>query len=138
MLRYALSLFAAGVLLPAALETAGSQLLFDYDFDEAFEHYAAVSERFPEHLTGPYNLATKVWSRLAQRSNGMRGSRPGSAYGLERRPPGRHAARRAGKRVSPTVRDGLCPYRDTPPGSGVRNTRRSRSSFDICQIFASR
>lgn len=58
----------------AAAEAAGSQLLFDYDFDEARDHYAAVSERFPEHPTGPYNLATTIWSRLAQRSNGMRGS----------------------------------------------------------------
>ena len=58
----------------AAAETAGSQLLFDYDFDEAIGHYARVSERFPEHPTGPYNLATTIWTRLAQRSNGMRGS----------------------------------------------------------------
>lgn len=58
----------------AALETAGSQLLFDYDFDEALEHYAGVSARYPEHPTGPYNLATTIWTRLAQRSNGMRGS----------------------------------------------------------------
>ena len=58
----------------AAAETAGSQLLFDYDFDEALEHYARISERFPEHPTGPYNLATTIWTRLAQRSNGMRGS----------------------------------------------------------------
>ena len=58
----------------AAAETAGSQLLFDYDFDEAIGHYAGVSERFPEHPTGPYNLATTIWTRLAQRSNGMRGS----------------------------------------------------------------
>jgi len=58
----------------AAAETAGSQLLFDYDFEEALEHYAAVSERFPEHPTGPYNIATTIWTRLAQRSNGMRGS----------------------------------------------------------------
>ncbi len=58
----------------AAAETAGSQLLFDYDFDEAIEHYARVSERFPEHPTGPYNIATTIWTRLAQRSNGMRGS----------------------------------------------------------------
>ena len=58
----------------AAAETAGSQLLFDYDFDEALEHYGRVSERFPEHPTGPYNLATTIWTRLAQRSNGMRGS----------------------------------------------------------------
>ena len=58
----------------AAAEAAGSQLLFDYDFEEALEHYARVSERFPEHPTGPYNLATTIWTRLAQRSNGMRGS----------------------------------------------------------------
>ena len=58
----------------AAAETAGSQLLFDYDFDEALKHYSRISERFPEHPIGPYNLATTIWTRLAQRSNGMRGS----------------------------------------------------------------
>ena len=58
----------------AAAETAGSQLLFDYDFDEALAHYGRVSERFPEHPTGPYNIATTIWTRIAQRSNGMRGS----------------------------------------------------------------
>lgn len=58
----------------AAAETAGSQLLFDYDFDRAIEHYLEVGERFPEHPTGPYNVATTIWTRLAQRSNGMRGS----------------------------------------------------------------
>ena len=58
----------------AAAETTGSQLLFDYDFDEALGHYTRVGERFPEHPTGPYNLATTIWTRLAQRSNGMRGS----------------------------------------------------------------
>ena len=58
----------------AAAEAAGAQLLFDYDFEEALEHYHGVSERFPEHPTGPYNLATTIWTRLAQRSNGMRGS----------------------------------------------------------------
>ena len=57
-----------------AAETAGSQLLFDYDFEEARRHYARVSARYPEHPTGPYHLAMVVWSRLAQRSNGMRGS----------------------------------------------------------------
>ena len=57
----------------AAAEAAGSQLLFDYDFEEALEHYVRVSERFPEHPTGPYNLASTVWTRLAQRSNAMRG-----------------------------------------------------------------
>ena len=58
----------------AAAETAGSQLIFDYDFDRAIEHYLGVSERFPEHPTGPYNVATAIWTRLAQRSHGMRGS----------------------------------------------------------------
>ena len=58
----------------AAAEAVGSQLLFDYDFARALEHYAHMSERFPEHPTGPYNLATVIWTRLAQRSNGMRGS----------------------------------------------------------------
>ena len=57
----------------AAAEAAGSQLLFDYDFDEALEHFARVSERFPEHPTGPYHLATTIWTRLAQRSNAIRG-----------------------------------------------------------------
>ena len=58
----------------AAAETAGSQLLFDYDFEEAVRHYTGVSERFPDHPSGPYNLASTIWTRLAQRSNGMRGS----------------------------------------------------------------
>ena len=58
----------------AAAEADGAQLLFDYDFEEALKHYARVSERFPEHPTGPYNIATTIWTRLAQRSNGMRGS----------------------------------------------------------------
>ena len=48
------------------------------------------------------------------------------------------AARRAAKRVSPTTRDGSRPYPDGRSGSGVRRTRRSRSSFETCQIFASR
>lgn len=58
----------------AAAETAGAQLLFDYDFDLAEAHYAELSERFPDHPTGPYHLATVIWSRLAQESSGMRGS----------------------------------------------------------------
>jgi tetratricopeptide (TPR) repeat protein len=58
----------------AAAETAGSQLLFDYDFERAIEHYLGVAKRFPEHPSGPYNVATTIWTRLAQRSNGMRGS----------------------------------------------------------------
>ena len=58
----------------AAAEAAGSQLLFDYDFEDALEHYAGLSERFPEHPTGPYHLATTIWTRLAQRSNAIRGS----------------------------------------------------------------
>ena len=58
----------------AAAETAGAQLLFDYDFDRAAAHYLEVSERFPEHPSGPYNVAAVIWNRLAQRSNGMRGS----------------------------------------------------------------
>lgn len=58
----------------AAAETLGSQLLFDYDFEEAIRHYTGVSERFPDHPSGPYNIAITIWTRLAQRSNGMRGS----------------------------------------------------------------
>ena len=57
----------------AAAEAAGAQLLFDYDFEEALEQYRLLSERFPEHPSGPYNLATAIWTRLAQRSNAIRG-----------------------------------------------------------------
>ena len=81
--RVALLLTASLAALPAAgasaaqlavAETAGSQLLFDYDFAAALEHYARMSEHFPEHPSGPYHIATTIWARLAQRSNGMRGS----------------------------------------------------------------
>ena len=57
----------------AAAEEAGAQFLFDYDFEEAFRTYRELSERFPEHPGGPYNLATTTWTRLAQRSNAVRG-----------------------------------------------------------------
>ena len=57
----------------AAAEARGAQFLFDYDFEEALEEYRELSERFPEHPSGPYNLATTVWTRLAQRSNAVRG-----------------------------------------------------------------
>ena len=57
----------------AAREEAGAQRLFDYDFDEALEQYARLSERFPEHPSGPYNFASAIWARLAQRSNAIRG-----------------------------------------------------------------
>ena len=57
----------------AAAESTGAQLLFDYDFEAAIEHYTRLSERFPEHPSGPYNLATTIWTRLAQRSNAIRG-----------------------------------------------------------------
>ena len=59
--------------IPPAVLVAGAQLLFDYDFEEALEQYRLLSERFPEHPSGPYNLATAIWTRLAQRSNAIRG-----------------------------------------------------------------
>jgi len=57
----------------AALEGAGAQFLFDYDFEEALRTYEELNERFPEHPSGPYNTATTIWTRLAQRSNAVRG-----------------------------------------------------------------
>lgn len=57
----------------AAAEEAGAQYLFDYDFEEALRTYRELGERFPEHPSGPYNLATAIWTRLAQRSNAVRG-----------------------------------------------------------------
>ena len=78
----------------AAAETAGSQLLFDYDFDEALKHYARISERFPEHPTGPYNLATTIWTRLAQRSNAARGPSLRSSTPRRSRPAACETARR--------------------------------------------
>lgn len=57
----------------AVAEEAGTQWLFDYDFDQAATHYAEVSERFPDHPAGPYHQAIAVWSRVAQRGNGMQG-----------------------------------------------------------------
>ena len=61
---------AAGI---AALEEAGAQYLFDYDFEDALRTYRELGERFPEHPSGPYNAATTIWTRLAQRSNAVRG-----------------------------------------------------------------
>lgn len=57
----------------AAAEARGAQFLFDYDFEEALRTYRELGERFPEHPSGPYNLATTTWTRLAQRSNAVRG-----------------------------------------------------------------
>ncbi len=57
----------------AAREEAGAQFLFDYDFEEALRTYRELGERFPEHPSGPYNAATTIWTRLAQRSNAVRG-----------------------------------------------------------------
>ena len=61
---------AAGI---AAAEEAGAQYLFDYDFDDALRTYRELGERFPEHPSGPYNAAVTIWTRLAQRSNAVRG-----------------------------------------------------------------
>ena len=57
----------------AALEEAGAQFLFNYDFEAALGTYRELGERFPEHPSGPYNAAVTVWTRLAQRSNAVRG-----------------------------------------------------------------
>ena len=57
----------------AAAEEAGAQFLFDYDFEDALRTYRELSERFPEHPGGPYNAAVAIWTRLAQRSNAVRG-----------------------------------------------------------------
>lgn len=57
----------------AAAEARGAQFLFDYDFEDALREYARLSEEFPEHPSGPYNTAVTIWTRLAQRSNAVRG-----------------------------------------------------------------
>ena len=57
----------------AAAEAAGAQFLFDYDFGDALRTYRELSGRFPEHPSGPYNSAVTIWTRLAQRSNAVRG-----------------------------------------------------------------
>ena len=57
----------------AAAEAAGAQFLFDYDFEDALRTYRELGERFPEHPSGPYNAAVTIWTRLAQRSNAVRG-----------------------------------------------------------------
>ncbi len=58
----------------AEAEGVGAQWLFDYDYDRAAAHYAGVRDAYPNHPTGPYHLATVLWTRVAQRGNGMRGS----------------------------------------------------------------
>lgn len=57
----------------AAAEDAGAQFLFNYDYEDALRTYRELGERFPGHPSGPYNTAVTVWSRLAQRSNAVRG-----------------------------------------------------------------
>ena len=56
-----------------ALEAAGAQRLFDYDFEDALRTYRELGERFPDDPSGPYNAAVTIWTRLAQRSNAVRG-----------------------------------------------------------------
>ncbi|MDE2882050.1 MAG: hypothetical protein OXP70_09375, partial [Acidobacteriota bacterium] len=90
MFRRAVFLAIAGGLLPcaaaaaqpgagdsaaeiAAAEAAGAQFLFDYDFEDALRTYRELGERFPEHPSGPYHVAVITWTRLAQRSNAVRG-----------------------------------------------------------------
>lgn len=58
----------------AAAEEAGAQWMFDYDFHAAERHYAEVGDRYPDHPSGPYHLAAVLWTRVAQRGNGMQGS----------------------------------------------------------------
>lgn len=72
----------------AELERAGARFLFDYDFEEADRVYRRLSEEFGEHPSGPYNRAAIVWTRLAQRSGGMRGSsHQGDRYWTQSRTP---------------------------------------------------
>ena len=88
--RTALLVLAGGMLFPrgtaaarpaagdsaaaiAAAEEVGAQFLFNYDFADALRTYRELGERFPEHPSGPYNTATTIWVRLAQRSNVVRG-----------------------------------------------------------------
>ena len=73
---------------PSFLDREGVQFLFDYDFADADRVYRRFSEEFPDHPFGPYNRAAVVWTRLAQRSGGMRGSaHQGDRYWTQTRKP---------------------------------------------------
>ena len=73
---------------PSALDREGVQFLFDYDFADADRVYRRFSEEYPDHPFGPYNRAAVVWTRLAQRSGGMRGSaHQGDRYWTQTRKP---------------------------------------------------
>ena len=73
---------------PSVLDREGVQFLFDYDFADADRVYRRFSEEFPDHPFGPYNRAAVVWTRLAQRSGGMRGSaHQGDRYWTQTRKP---------------------------------------------------
>ncbi len=101
--RFALPCAVAGALSPAFLhgqaptatdrrvahlDREGAQFLFDYDFAEAERVYRELSEEFSEHPAGPYNRAAVIWTRLAQRSGGMRGStHRGDRYWTQTRTP---------------------------------------------------
>lgn len=79
---------APGGQSPSALDREGVQFLFDYDFADADRVYRRFSEEFPDHPFGPYNRAAVVWTRLAQRSGGMRGSaHQGDRYWTQTRKP---------------------------------------------------
>lgn len=72
----------------AALEREGARRLFNYDFEDADAVYRRLSEEFPQHPAGPYNRAAILWTRLAQRSGGMRGStHQGDRYWTQTRKP---------------------------------------------------
>ena len=72
----------------ADLEGEGARLLFNYDFEEADRVYRRLSEEFRDHPSGPYNRAAIIWTRLAQRSGGMRGSsHRGDRYWTQTRTP---------------------------------------------------
>ncbi len=61
----------------ASLDTLRSEAvrhLYNLDYEDADRLYRRITEGWPDRPIGPYNRATVVWSRLARRSGGMRGS----------------------------------------------------------------
>ncbi len=72
----------------AELELEGSRALFDYDFEDAERIYRRLTEAFPDHPAGPYNEAALLWTLVARRSGGMRGStHQGDRYWTQTRKP---------------------------------------------------
>ena len=77
-----------GVGTLSELEHKAVRHLFNYDFEDAARLYQRISEALPDRPIGPYNLAAVIWTRLAQRSGGMRGStHQGDRYWTQSRKP---------------------------------------------------